>query len=316
MPILELQPQVHGAEWGDIHVSQEGSGTAFPPGLETVFEYNNMVFNKLDQIDKIRVTKIDGFADADIRDNRENNPSSDGETALDSFYSGRTIVFTGRIEAYRLEKLRDMQQAFRQAFADVSKELPLVLHAYGFIPDGQGGFRRGPSIQRTGQIYCRKIQPIQMTEEQTDLRFYREFMLTLRASDPRFTAYLPTFFQWQNTAAAASETNLTVFQAINNGNYPAAPVITLIGPMTNPALTNLHTGEVLSFTGAIPAGRRWIIDVGAKTLLDIDGNSMFYRMDVASQFFSMYRGMNEITLSATGLTSASMVTLEYRDSWM
>lgn len=315
MPILELQPQVHGAEWGDHLLSQEGSGTAFPPGLETVFEYNGMVFNKLDQVDKIRVTKIDGLFDADIRDNRENNPSSDGETALDAFYSGRTIVYTGRIEAYRLEKLRDMQQAFRQAFADVGKEYPLIFHAYGFIPDGQGGFKRGPSIERTGQIYCRKSQPITMSEEQTDYRFYREFMLTLRASDPRFTAYLSHFFQWQSPAAGAV-TNLTVFQALNNGNYPAAPLITLIGPMTNPAVTNLHSGEVLSFTGSIPVNRKWFIDVGAKTLLDLDGNSMFYRMDVASQFFSMYRGMNEIMLSATGMTTASSVTLEYRDSWM
>ena len=101
MPLLELTPQVYGAEWGDPNLSQEGSGLSFPTGLETVFEYDGMVFDKLDQVDKIRVQKIDGLFDADIRDNRENNPSSDGETALDSFYGGRTIVFTGRIEAYR-----------------------------------------------------------------------------------------------------------------------------------------------------------------------------------------------------------------------
>lgn len=315
MPILELQPQVHGPEWGDSRFSQEGSGAAFPPGLETMFEYNGMIFNKLDQIDKIRITKIDGLSDSDVRDNRENNPSADGETALDAFYGGRTIVFTGRIEAYRLEKLRDMQMAFRQAFSDVGHEYPLIFHAYGFIPDGKGGWKRGPSIARTGQIYCRKNQPITMTEEQVDLRFYREFMLTLRASDPRFTGYLPSFVQWQ--ADAATATNETVTKAVNNGNYPAAPQITLTGPMTNPVLTNLRSGETISFTGTLPVNRKWFIDVGARTLIDTDGNSMFYRMNVSSQFFPIYRGMNEITLSATAMTvGTSMVTMQYRDSWM
>ena len=280
MPILELQSHVRGAESGDPQLSLEGSGTAFPPGLETVFEFNGMVFNKLDQVDKIRIMKIDGFYDADIRDNRENNPSSDGETALDAFYGGRTIAFTGRIEAYRLEKLRDMQQAFRQAFADVSQEYPLILHAYGFVPDGHGGFTRGPSIQRTGQIFCRKNQPISMTEEQTDQRFYREFLLTLRASDPRFTAYLPSFFQWQSPSSGAA-TNVLVAQAVNNGNYPAAPQIVLTGPMTNPAITNQLSGEDL-LHGIDPRRPGDHRRGGQDAARYRRGNSMFYRMDVSS----------------------------------
>jgi len=314
MPILELQPRVQGAETGDAFVSLEGSGVAFPTGLATVFEYNNMIFNKLDQIDKIRVSKIDGLFDADIRDNRENNPSSDGETALDAFYGGRTMVFTGRIEAYRLEKLRDMQQAFRQAFADVGNEYPLVFHTYGFIPDDQGGWKRGPSIQRTAQIWCKKNQPIQMTEEQQDFRFFREFMLTLRASDPRFVSYIPNFFQWISGGATA--TAQKVADAVNIGNYKAAPVISLTGPMTNPKITNTRSGEVISFTGTLPAGRQWFIDVRDKTVLDTDGNSMFYVMDVTSQMFPIYPGLNTINFDATGMTTASLITIQFSNSWM
>ena len=139
-------------------------------------------------------------------------------------------------------------------------------------------------------------------------------MLTLRASDPRVTSYLPSFTQWQATGTTA--TALTVAKVVNLGNYPAAPLITFTGPMTNPAITNLRSGEVISFTATIPANRQWFIDVGAKSLVDTDGNSMFYRMNVASEFFSIYRGMNEITLDATGLTTSSTVTIQYRNSWM
>ena len=52
-------------------------------------------------------------------------------------------------------------------------------------------------------------------------------------------------------------------KAVNLGNYPAAPQITFTGPMTNPAITNLRSGEVISFTGTVPTGRQWFINVGA-----------------------------------------------------
>ena len=128
MPLLELTPQAHGAEWGDSKLSQEGSGLAFPTGLETVFEYNGMVFNKLDQVDKIRVQKIDGLFDADIRDNRENNPSSKTarRRSILSMAGARSSSPAGSRRT-GMEKLRDMQQAFRQAFADVNSGVPVGL---------------------------------------------------------------------------------------------------------------------------------------------------------------------------------------------
>jgi hypothetical protein len=315
MPILELTPHPRGAEEGDYRYSLEGSGTAFPPGLELVFEYNQMIFNKLDTIDKIRITRIDGFADADVRDNRENNPSADGEMALDAFYGGRTIAFTGRIEAYRLEKLRDMQQAFRQAFTDIHTEYPLIMHGYGFVDDGNGGIMRGPSLQRTGQIYCKKFQPITMTEEQQDFRFFREFMLTLRASDPRFSSYMPNLSQWQ-ASSAGSVTNAPFPNVINIGNYMALPTIELHGPMTNPVITNTRSNESIKLIGTIAAGNVWTIDVGDKTLLDQTGASLFRTLTVDSDFFPIYPSLNAITMTASGLTTASNVVVSFRHSWI
>lgn len=143
-----------------------------PAGLEAVLEYNGIYLNSKGVVDKYRITNIDGLHDADIRDARENNPSSHGETAFTSYYGGRTISLTGRIEAHNVAKLRAMQQALRTAFSSL-EELPLY-------------FRMSNSMY-DHYIECRKSSPIAMAETQQNANnFYRDFVITLRASDPRF----------------------------------------------------------------------------------------------------------------------------------
>jgi hypothetical protein len=151
-----------------------GTGIAVPTGVESIIEYNGLLMNDTTTTDKIRITEIDGLADADIRDARDQNPGFHGETAFDAFYGGRTITLTGRIEAYTLEKLRDMQAALHLAFAELS-EKPLI-------------FRTG-NWRRDHMIYCRKINPISMRESQGNWNFYRDFVVTLRASNPRILSY-------------------------------------------------------------------------------------------------------------------------------
>jgi hypothetical protein len=308
-PILEL-PSI--AQYGSSTEALPGSGTAVPIGIEAPMEYNGFVFNLRHLIDKIRVTKLDGLGDADIRDVREENPSSDGETPLDAYYGGRTIAITGRIEAYGLEKLRDMQQQLRQAFATVQTEYPLIFHGAGYDP--VSGIK-APSLARTSLINCRKNQPITMTEEQNDFRFFRDFLITLRASNPRFLAYLPHITQF--TATGASITDVSVFSSPNAGNYGAQPQMKFIGPITNPTLTNTRSGEFIKLVGTIPGGSTYIMDTAAKTFLDQSGTNRFSMLSVDSSLFQIYPGQNDIHLTATGMTSGtSQVIFTYSDTWI
>src|SRR5690606_29499304 len=97
---------------------------AVPRGIEAVLSYNNLVMNDLSVYDKYRVMSIDGLADADVRDNREEKPGDDGEDAYGNLYSGRTIAIKVRVEAYTVSKLRDMEEALRSAFVSM-EEKPL-----------------------------------------------------------------------------------------------------------------------------------------------------------------------------------------------
>lgn len=175
MPIL-LEQALATLAAGSATVAMPGSGTSQPGGLECTFQYNSLTMHDRTYIDRIRITKLDGFQDADIRDSREPNPADHGETAFEAWYGGRTMTIEGRIEANNVNKLRDMQQAFRYAFSGL-KENPFYILKASSIDYGADDV----------QINCRKLSPIQMTEQQTNgNNFFRDFQVILRASKPWF----------------------------------------------------------------------------------------------------------------------------------
>jgi hypothetical protein len=168
-----LYSEETGLGLGDPDLALEGTGRSVPRGIEAQFEYNGLILNDRTVIDKYRIMQIDGLDDADVRDSRDENPGQHGETPNFALYGGRTIAITGRIEAYSLAKLRDMQQALRTAFQDISEEKKL-------------NFLTG-STSTDHYISCKKFSKNQWGEEQKDKHvFFRDFVITLRASDPRF----------------------------------------------------------------------------------------------------------------------------------
>ena len=169
-----LYPNEEDNKWkGDPNLSITGSGFAVPRGVEAVLSYNNLVMNDLTVYDKFRVLAIDGLADSDVRDTREDRPGEDGEDAYGSYYSGRTIVLKVRVEAYSLEKLRDMEESLRTAFVNM-QEKPL----YFLTGDGE----------KDHYINCRKSASLTKEEDVSTINFkhFREWQITLRAADPRF----------------------------------------------------------------------------------------------------------------------------------
>ena len=175
MPINHtLYPSGEDYKWqGDPDKAVVGSGFSVPRGIEAVLSYNNLVMNDLSVYDKYRVMSIDGLADPDVRDNREDNAGDDGDLSYESLYGGRTIVINVRIEAYSLDKLRDMEEALRTAFS-VMEERELY-------------FLTGEP-EKDHYIKCKKSAALTKTEdvESMGYRHFREWQITLRASDPRF----------------------------------------------------------------------------------------------------------------------------------
>jgi Siphovirus-type tail component, C-terminal domain/Phage tail protein RIFT-related domain len=299
--VHSLPPAPTGLGIGGPNAASPGTGLSGPRGIEAVIEYNNLYLNVRSWIDTYLVTTIGGIDDADIRDSREVNPGYHGETPFPGYYGGRTITLNGKIITKTLFKLRDMQQALRQAFAPLDRERPLIF--------------RGSTPEQDLLIYCKKSQSIQMADEQrTANHFERPFLITLRASNPRFVSSLR---EWATKAFPGATFDAIAMTLINLGNFEAQPEIELKGPMSTLTLTNEANGDWMRLTGAIPTGETWVVNAKDRRMYrKSDGAYRFQYLDVNSDWMMIEPGLNNIRVTATGLTTNSSVDIFYNHTVM
>jgi hypothetical protein len=302
MGITVLQPPPVGLGTGDPVDRILGTKTSGPRGVEAIIEYNGLYLNKRDWVDTYVVESIDGLDDADVRDQRANDPADDGETAFPSFYAGRTLVLTGHIRTKTIWKMRDMQQALRAAFADLSQERPLIF--------------RTDDVNTDMQIFCKKSSAIKMTDQQQHAdHFERQFQITLRSSKGVFLSYLRHFQQIAINAATVP------FVVHNAGDYKSRPVYEFIGPYgTGARLTNNDSEGgpgVIQFTAAVPPGDAWSVDITKRTMVNQAGNNMFPNLDVASDWLKLEKGDNNMQFDSTGYTiGQSFVNVYWYDTYI
>ena len=122
------------------------------------------------------------------------------------------------------------------------------------------------------------------------------------------------------TLGSASIANTTT--VTYDGSAETYPVITAVGPITNLKITNNSTGAIIDFTGfTIAAGRTYTINLeyGYKTVTDDLGANRYGEVTAASTLATwsivpdpdVPAGVNSISISGTGATSTSAVTLTY-----
>lgn len=138
MPII-LDPLVGGPsivtpQGGPVTDHQAGDLGNVSRGIEATIEYNGLTFHDRLFKDVYRLKEIDGIWDADLRDQREENPSNDGELAYDALYGGRTVTLDGQIEAGNILQMRTMQGALRAALVELT-EKPLRINWCNFSDD-------------------------------------------------------------------------------------------------------------------------------------------------------------------------------------
>lgn len=113
---------------------------------------------------------------------------------------------------------------------------------------------------------------------------------------------------------------------IYEGDWLEYPIITIVGPITNPVVTHLGTGDVLDFTGtALIAGESLIIDTryGRKTVVDEVGNNMLSALSDSSSIATfallpdpdLANGINDIKVTGTLANSLTGVYLAYNNRY-
>lgn len=104
----------------------------------------------------------------------------------------------------------------------------------------------------------------------------------------------------------------------NDGDDTAFPVWTIEGPATSVTLTNVTTGETLVLTRTIIGGDTIVIDTRERrqTALLNDVTNLWNDISDASTMWALEPGINALTLTVAGSTSATRVRMTYQPRYL
>lgn len=305
---------VNGVEYdltsGNILYQEHGDGFGMPP-LHRMTQrgpQQHGATNRDFRLDPRTITLIAGVArlcDADVYAARR--------MLLDIFKPSNTPI------KLRWDLSNDTVRQI-DAFYDGSMTLPLHSAAAGGIrSQNQSG---QTLIGTSGGVYQRTAIDLFCP----DPTFYDPTLVTVLMTNTSLgaglTVPMPVPFSVSSSAMALA----TVIAYA--GDWLTYPVIRLIGPLTNPIVTNVTTGEVLDFTGsAIETGDYWDIDLsyGAKTIVDSTGASRIAALSSVSDLGSWHLAAapdasatyaNTITVTAIGTVSTSAVQLTWYNRFL
>lgn len=102
----------------------------------------------------------------------------------------------------------------------------------------------------------------------------------------------------------------------NNGNYPAYPVFTFIGKLTNPSITNNKTGQTLSLAYSLADNTQSIVvDCYQRTVLLLPSGNIG-RQYASGTFWQVPVGASTVSLGNSNNTDGGKCTISFRSTYL
>jgi hypothetical protein len=103
---------------------------------------------------------------------------------------------------------------------------------------------------------------------------------------------------------------------VNNGNYPAFPIFTFYGPLTNPTITNITTGKSLSLNlNLVDAGDIVEVDTFLRTARRLP-TLLNQRQYVTGDFWTIMVGNNVIHLGSAVDNQVGKCVVTFSDTYL
>ena len=109
-------------------------------------------------------------------------------------------------------------------------------------------------------------------------------------------------------------TTVNSVSATNTGNFDTLPIVTITGPITNPHIFNVTTGQSVSVSGVYSAADTVVVDFTDHTV-KLNGNSIFNLL-TSADWFVLPPGVTVLKLFATSTDPAGSMTITWRDAWI
>jgi hypothetical protein len=262
-----------------------------------------------------QLTQLDGLHDApEVRTSDQMRARSHGLFAGTDYLGGRSII--AEVEVVAPHPSETVWQSFSSALiVGAETETPL-----GFQIPGLAG---GVDVQVGA-----RVRKLSLPIERAYLNGHGRAVVEWFATDPRvYSQTLTTATASQATVAGTGVTFPVTFPlsfggavsggqltATNTGEFPAPWTATISGPIDNPTLENITTGETLAFVGTVATGETLVVDSLARSVLLNGTASRYSWLVVGSQWFGVQPGANAIRLAGT--SGSGSVSFSFRSAWI
>jgi hypothetical protein len=237
----------------------------------------------------------------------------------DDFLGGRSVVVELEVFGEDDATFQTNIDALKAALAPGSDEAVLAFQVPGVAGGGVRRLNARPRklnlpIEVNRFFYRMPIAAVEFFA--TDPRIYDDTEQSLSTGLEASVAGLSWNLTWNLNWGGSSTGNS--FNATNSGTFSTPFTVRFDGPVTNPIIENVTTGEKLALTAdsglVLGSGEFVELDTEARTVLLGGTASRYSKLSSDSTWFDLPPGSTELRFSGTTSGSPTM-TVTFRSAW-
>ena len=256
-------------------------------------------------------TGFDGWwGGSSMRTGATERPSDHGGFDGPSYLGPRTMTISG----VTLAPTTDLVLLARDTIVSLCSDLRSL---YPLVVTETSGLTRQCMVRIVGDPKVADLNETafewQMSLVAPDPRRYStsETVLTMTApADPVGGLVVPFSVPFSIVSVGSSSTTETV---TNGGTFGTRPVITFSGPLSNPQITNVTTGQTMALTSVIAGGEWVVLDFDRRSVLLNGITSRASTILHGSAWWELAPGVNELQLAAAD--GEGSATVRFRSAW-
>lgn len=242
-----------------------------------------------------------------------------GQYPGDDFLGPRSTVWAFKIAADDRATFTAQQSTLRAAFRPCEDERPMTFQLPGVAGGGMRRIlcrprRRSDPVALTHAI-SRTVVTVQL--DASDPRIYDDTESSVSTGLASSAVGLTWPLTWPLNFGGASTSGTVT--AANAGDFSTPWTAVITGPVTNPSIENVDTGDQLIFTAngglVLASGDTLVVDSATKTALLNGTASRYDRLASPVSWWDLEPGDNHLRFGGTTSGSPTM-TVTWRSAWI
>ena len=284
--------------------------------MKAIYLNTTQIHSNTDGIGIIVHPDIKGLEMPAIRLPNFDRPNVDGAIVPNQLYGGRLISFSGRVYATTVSAYRTLRRTLEQAVA--------IQRTAGVLYPITLKMTTMDDLALQVEVYTKAFEfpdkDMLFSTFRMDLFAPSLFLLgqTLK------TRNLYTFFGGGMEIPTAIPMDMNVggesVDILDNlGNVNANPIITLVGPLNTPTITNETTGEAMTISYNLNVNtKRIVIDTEKRTVVyyaSLSAAGTNLRSALTGDFITLAPGNNSVKLTLASYNADGVAQFAWRDSY-